>query len=58
MEYLKLTLGIVLLAAFVLILIKNIGRKGFIHSLLRIDTVAGIVAGACLIATSVFSLLT
>jgi hypothetical protein len=56
MEYLKLTLGIVLLAAFVFIFIKNIGRKGFIHSLLRMDTIAGIVAGVYLIATSTLAL--
>jgi len=55
MEYVKLTLEIVLLVAFVFIFIRNIERKGFIHSLLRVDTIAGIVVGGYLVTMSLFT---
>lgn len=57
MEYLNLVLGIILLAAFTWILVSNSKRKGFIHSLLRIDTILGIVAGLYLTMSSIASLL-
>jgi hypothetical protein len=57
MEYLKLTLGILLSVAFVFLFIRNLGRKGLIHSLFRIDTVVGIVAGGYLIITAMITLL-
>ena len=58
MEYLKLVLGIGLLIAFAWILARNSKRKGFLHSLIGIDTIIGIVAGLYLIVTSAISLLT
>jgi hypothetical protein len=57
MEYIKLILGIGLFAAFSWILVKNSRRSGLLHSLLRIDTIVGMVAGLYLVFTSVQSLL-
>lgn len=57
MEYMKLILGIGLLAIFTWLLIRNGKRSGFIHTLFRIDTILGIVAGLYLIITSVHSFL-
>lgn len=57
MEYLKLILGIMLTASFIWILVKNSRRSGFIHALLRIDTIIGVVAGVYLIFTSAYTLL-
>jgi hypothetical protein len=56
MEYIKIVSGLALLGIFSWILLKNMKRSGFIHSLLRIDTVIGIAAGLYLIITSVSSL--
>jgi hypothetical protein len=57
MEYIKLIFGIGFIVIFTWILIKNRNRSGFIHTLFRIDTLAGMVAGFYLIFTSVHSLL-
>jgi hypothetical protein len=57
MDYVKLILGIGLIAAFTWILVKNSKRSGFLHALIRIDTVVGMVAGIYLVFTSVQSLL-
>jgi hypothetical protein len=57
MEYFKLILGIVLLVAFTWILVKNSNRTSFIHALLRIDTLLGLVASVYLVFTSAYSLL-
>jgi hypothetical protein len=56
MDILKLIIGLVILAVFAWIFKKNINRKGVIHSLFRIDTVIGLVAGFYLIFTSIYSL--
>ena len=53
----KLLLGVALLAAFAWILIRNRKRAGILHGLLRIDTVVGMAAGFCLIATAINSLI-
>lgn len=53
----QLISGIALLAIFTWLLIRNGRRKGFIHTLFRIDTIIGILAGLYLVATSVHSLL-
>ena len=53
----KLVSGIALLIVFGWILPRNKERKGVIHSLFRIDTLVGIVAGIYLILTSVISIL-
>lgn len=52
----KLVSGIALLIVFGWILLRNKERKGVIHSLFRIDTLVGIVAGIYLILTSVISI--
>ena len=57
MEYVKLLLGIALLVAFTWILIRNSKRTGILHSLIRVDTIAGVIAGLYLIFTSLNSLL-
>lgn len=57
MEYINLVVGIVLLIAFTWILVKNSKRTGFLHSLIRVDTIVGIVAGLYLTLTSAISLL-
>jgi hypothetical protein len=57
MEYINLVLGIILLIAFTWILVKNSKRTGFLHSLIRVDTIVGIVAGLYLTLTSAISLL-
>ncbi|MFM9840122.1 MAG: hypothetical protein ACKVOQ_17785 [Cyclobacteriaceae bacterium] len=56
MEYFNLILGVVLVIAFTWILIRNSKRSGLLHSLLRIDTIGGIVGGLYLVFASVFSL--
>jgi Co/Zn/Cd efflux system component len=57
MGYMNLIMGIVLLAIFTWILLRNSRRSGFIHTLFRIDTIAGMTAGLYLIVTSVYLLL-
>ncbi len=57
MEYIKLILGIGFLVAFAWILVRNSKRSGFLHALIRIDTVVGMVAGIYLVFTSIHSLL-
>ena len=57
MEYVNLVMGISLFVAFTWIFARNRKRSGWLHALLRIDTVAGIVAGLYLVLTSVHSLL-
>ena len=57
MEYINLVLGIILLIAFAWILVKNSKRAGFLHSLIRFDTIVGIVAGLYLTLTSAIPLL-
>jgi len=56
MNYLKLILGLAFLFTFAWILISNSKRSGFIHTLFRIDTIIGMVAGLYLTFTSVFAL--
>lgn len=56
MEYLNLVAGLILLIVFTLIFVRNIKRKGFIHTLFRFDTVVGIIAGVYLVATSTIAL--
>jgi hypothetical protein len=56
MEYVNLILGMGLVIAFTWILVRNSKRSGFLHSLLRIDTIGGIVGGIYLVLASVFSL--
>ena len=57
MEYVKLFFGIAFLTVFVWLLIRNSKRIGIMHSLFRIDTILGIVAGGYLIITSVQTLI-
>lgn len=57
MEYMKLLLGIALLALCTWIFLRNKNRSGFIHTLFRIDTIAGMVVGLYLIFTATHSLL-
>jgi len=56
MEYMKLTLGILFLIAFSVILVRNSKRIGLLHSLLRIDTFVGVIAGAYLTVTAAIAL--
>ena len=53
MDYTKLLAGLGLLVIFTWILIRNGKRSGFIHTLFRIDTILGIVAGVYLIFTAI-----
>jgi hypothetical protein len=53
----KLILGIGFLAIFTWIFVRNSKRKGVIHTLFRIDTVLGMLAGLYLVVTSIDSLL-
>ena len=53
MEYVKLVLGLILLPIFSLLLIRNGKRVGVMHSLMRVDTLLGIAAGAYLIINSI-----
>lgn len=57
MDYLKLSLGIIVLVAFVFILQKNSKRKGFANAIFLPDTFLGIVAGLYLVITSIIALL-
>lgn len=57
MEYMNLFLGLALLIVFIWIFVKNGKRTGLLHALIRIDTVVGLIAGAYLTVSSVFSLL-
>lgn len=52
MEYFKFIAGIVLTVVFLWILMRNSKRSGFIHALLRIDTILGVAAGLYLIISS------
>jgi hypothetical protein len=56
MGYFELIIGVLLLATFTWILVRNSKRSGFIHALFRIDTIAGVGAGLYLIITSFQSL--
>lgn len=53
MEYIKLLIGLALLALFSLLFYKHSKRSGFMHALFRIDTVLGLAAGLYLVITSV-----
>jgi len=57
MEYIKLILGIGFLVAFTWILVRNSKRSGFLHALIRIHTVVGMVAGIYLVFISIHSIL-
>jgi hypothetical protein len=57
MEYMMLILGIGLLAIFTWILIRNWKRTGMIHTLFRIDTIVGVLAGLYFVFASVKSLI-
>ncbi|HYC85140.1 MAG TPA: hypothetical protein VEB86_07950 [Chryseosolibacter sp.] len=57
MNYVKLILGIAILAIFIWIFARNRQRMGLIHTLGRIDTLVGIICGLYLILSSVKSLL-
>lgn len=56
MDYLNLSLGIILLVVFAVILQKNSKRHGFFDAFFP-DTFIGIVAGLYLVITSVSALL-
>lgn len=53
MEFLELGPGTGLLIAFTWILLRNIGRSGFIHAMFRIDTIIGMMAGPYLVGRSI-----
>ena len=53
MEFIKLLLGLGLLIIFTWILVRNLKRKNLLHSLLRVDTLLGIVAGLYLVLSSI-----
>jgi hypothetical protein len=53
MDYMTLILGIGLLSIFTWILIRNRKRTGVIHTLFRIDTMVGVLAGLYLVLSSV-----
>jgi hypothetical protein len=57
MESYKLISGIGLTALFSLILLRNIKRSTWVHSILRVDTMVGVIAGLYLIFSFVHSLL-
>ena len=57
MEYFKLMSGMVLVVVFFWILSKNSKRTSFLHAVIRVDTILGIVVGLYLVLTSVNSLL-
>jgi hypothetical protein len=57
METMNLMLGICLLAAFGWIFFRNSKRSSVLHAFLRIETIAGIVAGLYLVISSAASLL-
>jgi hypothetical protein len=50
-------LGLTLLIVFIWIFVKNGKRTGLLHAIIRIDTMVGIIAGAYLTVSSLFSLL-
>jgi hypothetical protein len=56
MEYFNLILGAMLVIAFTWILVRNSKRSGFLHSLLRIDMIGGIMGGLYLVFAAAFSL--
>jgi hypothetical protein len=57
MEYVNFIMGVGLFVAFTWIFVRNRKRSGWLHALLRIDTITGIVAGLYLVLTSVHALL-
>ena len=57
MEYFTLILGIILIAGFSWILVRNSKRSGLINAFLRVDTAAILVIGIYLVFTAVHSLL-
>ncbi len=57
MGYFELIAGVLLLASFTWMLVRNSKRSGFIHGLFRIETIAGVAAGLYLVITSVQTLL-
>jgi general stress protein CsbA len=57
MEYIKLFCGIGLLVVFTWLLLRNSVRKGFIHSLFRLDIAMGMIAGGYLVITSIIAVL-
>ncbi len=57
MEIIKLFFGVVLLAIFGWLLVRNHNRKGIIHSLFHLDTILGIIAGLYLVVTGLGSIL-
>ncbi|MEJ1239650.1 hypothetical protein WBG78_16050 [Chryseolinea sp. T2] len=52
MEYLTLVIGILFTLVFVWLLVRNSKRSGFIHAWLRIETLAGVIAGTYLVISS------
>jgi hypothetical protein len=58
MEYFKLILGLVVMGAFIWSLIRNVKRKGVLHSLIRVDTIICVVVCLYVVVTSVHSLFT
>ncbi|MBY0435570.1 MAG: hypothetical protein K2U26_15820 [Cyclobacteriaceae bacterium] len=57
MEYIKLLAGVALVLVFAWLLIRNAKRSGFLHSMLRVDTLLGMIAGLYLVFSSAQSLL-
>jgi uncharacterized membrane protein len=57
MEYTKLFLGITLIIVFTWLLFRNMKRSSLLHSLLRIDTILGLIAGLYLVTGFIYSIL-
>lgn len=57
MPYLNLVLGVIILILSIGLLTRNSKRSGFIDTLVRFDTIAGIVAGFYLTISSIVFLL-
>ena len=57
MTVVALIAGIALLITFFWLLIRNLRRSVWMHTLFRIDTIAGILAGLYLILSSMQTLL-
>jgi hypothetical protein len=57
MEYFMLIVGLGFTTTFVWLLLKNSKRTSFISTLLRFDTVFGLIAGVYLVFTSTYSIL-
>jgi hypothetical protein len=57
MLYFKLVIGIAILTTSIWLFRRNWKSSGFMHAILRVDTILGVAAGSYLTITSVVFLL-